>query len=435
MIRFWLLGFVAVMVMGSADVAARDISEPLLPEADGQKHLGVASCASSVCHGAPLERQSTTVLQNEYVTWSRHDHHSGAYNTLLNAASARIATNLGLGDAKDAAICLDCHADNVANEFRGPEFDLTDGVGCEACHGGSESWIASHVLPKSERSVHQEVSFYPTHTPEALGRLCLSCHLGTENKLTTHRLMGAGHPRLSFELVTFLELLPPHWARDDDYKARKSETDLVGLWVSGQLTAADEMLELIEQHTADEFQLIPEIALFDCHACHHAMTEQRWRTFALTQGVDPGALRINLAPFAFLIPIAEGLETASSKPMLESIRILNRSTGGSRAEFKLALAKMSTELREVRSSASRALDPSMRMRMLRSLAENAAVGDYHDYALAEQAAMAMNLMLRSLNLWDATRPKMQAVFATLESETDYQPAAFARSASNLLEEI
>ena len=73
--------------------------------------------------------------------------------------------------------------------------------------------------------------------------------------------------------------------------------------------------------------------------------------------------------------------------------------------------------------------------MLRSLAENAAVGDYHDYALAEQAAMAMNLMLRSLNLWDATRPKMQAVFATLESETDYQPAAFARSASNLLEEI
>ena len=108
MIRFWLLGFVAVMVMGSADVAARDISEPLLPEADGQKHLGVASCASSVCHGAPLERQSTTVLQNEYVTWSRHDHHSGAYERRVSAARSDYAPIQE--KYKISKVCSEAHA-------------------------------------------------------------------------------------------------------------------------------------------------------------------------------------------------------------------------------------------------------------------------------------------------------------------------------------
>ena len=64
-------------------------AQSALPQDDGYVHLGVASCASSVCHGAMLERTSTTVLQNEYVTWTRHDHHADAYNTLLTDASKR----------------------------------------------------------------------------------------------------------------------------------------------------------------------------------------------------------------------------------------------------------------------------------------------------------------------------------------------------------
>jgi hypothetical protein len=41
-----------------------------LPQYDGQMHLGVASCASGVCHGSVRPRSGTRVLQNEYVTWS-----------------------------------------------------------------------------------------------------------------------------------------------------------------------------------------------------------------------------------------------------------------------------------------------------------------------------------------------------------------------------
>ena len=50
----------------------------------------------------------------------------------------------GIADATREPLCLDCHAENVAAALRGPRFQLDDGVGCEACHGASARWIASH---------------------------------------------------------------------------------------------------------------------------------------------------------------------------------------------------------------------------------------------------------------------------------------------------
>jgi len=44
---------------------------------------------------------------------------------------------------------------------------------------------------------------YPTEEPMERARLCLSCHLGTERKFATHEIMGAGHPRLAFELELY----------------------------------------------------------------------------------------------------------------------------------------------------------------------------------------------------------------------------------------
>ena len=87
------------------------------------------------CHGSVRARDATNVAQNEYVIWTRRDRHRAAYNTLLTDDSKR-CKNLGLKSAHEADMCLDCHADNVAVEKRGERFQIDDGVGCEACHGG-----------------------------------------------------------------------------------------------------------------------------------------------------------------------------------------------------------------------------------------------------------------------------------------------------------
>ena len=41
-----------------------------LPQYSEDAHMGVATCASSVCHGSVRPRSSTSVSQNEYVVWS-----------------------------------------------------------------------------------------------------------------------------------------------------------------------------------------------------------------------------------------------------------------------------------------------------------------------------------------------------------------------------
>src|SRR5579862_2835448 len=113
--------------------------------ASGYKHLGVASCAASVCHGKLTAQTGRDVALNEYRIWLEQDRHSQAYRALDNPRSRSIAANLGLPSASAAKICLDCHADNVPANQRGPKFQLSDGVQCEACHGGSEKWIETHT--------------------------------------------------------------------------------------------------------------------------------------------------------------------------------------------------------------------------------------------------------------------------------------------------
>src|SRR5262245_30757667 len=79
--------------------------------ADGT-FLGVATCASGMCHGSIVARIGSHVAQNEYTIWSRRDAHARAYQTLSNERARQIAQRLGLASAEGAAECTSCHALN-----------------------------------------------------------------------------------------------------------------------------------------------------------------------------------------------------------------------------------------------------------------------------------------------------------------------------------
>src|SRR5690606_37170209 len=164
--------------------------------------------------------KDSNVLQNEFVTWSRVDkHHTRAYAVLRNERSQRIARNLGLKEpAHEARLCLDCHAHHPPPAQRGERFRVEDGVSCEGCHGPAEGWIKSHVAPGATHADNVARGLYPTDEPVAQAELCLSCHFGNRDKCVTHRMMGAGHPRMSFEPDTFAQTQPPHFVADADWQ-------------------------------------------------------------------------------------------------------------------------------------------------------------------------------------------------------------------------
>ena len=85
--------------------------------------------------------------------------------------------------------------------------------------------------------------------PIARAQLCLSCHMGTKDRMITHRIMGAGHPRLAFELDTFT-WLHPHYKIGEAWTKRKGDWNGVRDWAVGQGVAAENLLDLVTDEKA-----------------------------------------------------------------------------------------------------------------------------------------------------------------------------------------
>ena len=394
-----------------------------IPQYAEKMHMGVATCASGVCHGSIRPRSATNVLQNEFVTWSRLDPHSNAYNLLFNEDSKRIARNLGLSNAHEAGVCLDCHADNVPSDRRGPKFQIADGVGCESCHGGSENYLSSHTDPKQSHAQNIEDGLYPTDDVVARANLCFSCHMGDQNKIASHEIMGAGHPRLSIELDTFTALEPPHYLVDSDYRKRKWDEDSVVVWAVGQLQAARQTVLLIEEHLNKSDSRFPELSLFDCHACHHPMSDIKWQQNK-TVGLPPGSVRLNDASLSMIFPIVEVLMPEKSKGfarLSKNLHLASTKTVGlarSLTELSVFLDGLEEKLNLISERSEDVMLEILKMGQ---------EGKFRDYVAAEQAVMAVDLLLQANGARGRSEVWLNGLYATVENQDRYNPLAFQRA--------
>jgi hypothetical protein len=386
----------ALLLFAAAFSTSSAVADAPLPYAADGKHLGVVNCASSLCHGSITPWKGSNVLQTEYVTWSRVDKHaSRAYAVLFEERSQRIARNLGIKEpAQDAKVCLDCHADNPPAERRGERFKVADGVGCEACHGPSEGWIRSHVAPGATHQENLSRGLYPTSDPPAQARLCLSCHFGNKDKIVTHRMMGAGHPRMAFELDTFTQTEPPHFVIDADWQRRKRTWDGVRVWAIGQAIVAQELIDVLLDPKRSHDGLFPELVVFDCHACHHPMSNVRWTP---RQGVGPGRIRFNDANLLMVRQIVRQVLPAQEKEYNGQVSALYRAVAGEGGDTKEAATKLRAGLdRVVEKVAEKNFDGKDLRGILSGLVDDGLAGEYSDYAGAEQATMAIGSVLNFL---------------------------------------
>lgn len=200
-------------------------------------HEGVASCGGSACHSR-LVASGKTVRQNELITWqdksSAAGDHSRAWQVLTTARADAITAKLGLGRARDAAACLGCHAETPSAAMRGERFKTADGVGCEACHGGSGAWLAGHYAVGATHAANVGQGMAALEDPRTRAGLCLDCHFGSAkpNQFVNHQMMAAGHPRISFELDLF-SALQSHYDVNAAYAKRKQVFSGMKFWAVG----------------------------------------------------------------------------------------------------------------------------------------------------------------------------------------------------------
>jgi hypothetical protein len=442
--RLCLLALFATFAALSAvapGVAAGDAPKPkakagviTMPYRSADTSMGVVNCANSLCHGSVTPIPESNVLQTEYVTWSRVDKHARAYHVLGNEQSLRIARNLGLGNPKEAKLCLDCHTHNVAKDLRGERFRLDDGVSCEACHGPSGRWLQAHVQDGASHDGNLSAGLYPTSEPAARARLCLSCHFGNADRFVTHRLMGAGHPRMAFELDTFTTVEPAHFKADADWEKRKRLWDGVQVWAIGQALAVSETMGVLQDPKRGRDGLFPELVLFDCHACHHPMSERRWTP--RTPGLGPGAVRLNDANMLMVRQIARVVDAPLGARIAATMLKLQQAVASGNDALDLARALQADMAALIPRLETHAFTAADLRAILAGLVDDGLNGQYHDYAGAEQATMAIGSvasfmyergMLKSARSINGGLATLQASVADDER---YNPAQFQAALRN-----
>jgi hypothetical protein len=227
--------------------------------------VGNAGCAAAGCHNA---NDAPGTPGSEFSTWASADPHAKAYEALKKPESRRMWELLkqpprpGVTGPEDDALCLNCHAPaGVPAANRVAPYDLrTDGVGCESCHGPASGYRTTHYqADKSAPGL--------TNTKDLAARVkaCADCHVGNANQDVNHDLIAAGHPRLFWEYSAYHDLLPRHWPGEDGGPfAAKA-------WAVGGIASAQASAELQAARCGDG-KPWPELADFNCYACHHDLT-------------------------------------------------------------------------------------------------------------------------------------------------------------------
>jgi hypothetical protein len=434
--------FAAAALALLAAVAAAQTVAPAAPAASTplpyqakDKSMGVVNCANSLCHGSVQPIKDSNVLQTEYVTWSRVDKHARSYKVLFNEQSQRIARNLGLTKpAHEEKICLDCHAHNIPQAQRGERFKFDDGVSCEACHGPSGRWLEAHVQDGATHADNLKAGLYPTDDPVQRAQLCLSCHFGNADRFVTHRIMGAGHPRMSFELDTFTAVEPAHFKPDSDWEKRKGIWDGVKVWAIGQALVVTELMDVLADPKRGRDGLFPELVLFDCHACHHPMSDRRWAP--RIAGLGPGAVRLNDSSMLMVRQIARVVDPALGERIASTMTRLQQTvTGGGDAigQAKALKGEMATLIAVLD---KRTIGEADMRAVLAGLVNDGLAGQYRDYAGAEQATMAIgsvaNFMYQRGVLKSArdVNSGLTALQAAVANDERYSPAQFQAALRN-----
>jgi len=89
-------------------------------------------------------------LQNmgeQFSVW-KNSKHSGAYTILFSTKARDYASKNGLQSPEKEEKCLKCHTTEfrLSGVEKGKSYNITEGVGCEACHGAGSGYSPAEVM-------------------------------------------------------------------------------------------------------------------------------------------------------------------------------------------------------------------------------------------------------------------------------------------------
>ncbi|HEX8262766.1 MAG TPA: multiheme c-type cytochrome [Allosphingosinicella sp.] len=399
-------------------------------------YVGVATCSGSTCHGRS-EATGAIVRQDELRLWqdpsSPAGAHSRAWRVLTEPRARAIAARLGIGEAASAPMCLGCHA-TPASGARGPRFQISDGVGCESCHGAASNWLASHYAVGGTHSANVSRGLVPLDDPRARAGKCLDCHFGSagSGQFADHRMMAAGHPRISFELDLFTTL-QQHHDEDGDYVRRKGRSNAVANWAVGQATALERSLALFATPGRGTNGMFPEFYFFDCHSCHRRISDDP--RFEPSKAANPARpIPSGTPPYndenMIMLAAAARVAAPQAAPRFErDSRRFHAAMTRDRASALAAAAALKESARAVAADLARGVSRDQVFAIIDSIAGDAISPRFTDYTGSVQAVMAVDTLFSSLGAGapESIRADINGAYRAVRDPNAYDPREFRAS--------
>lgn len=374
--------------------------------------------------------------------------HSRAFAVLSSARSQAIAARMGIGSASSAQECLGCHADPAATG-RGPRFQVSDGVGCEACHGGAEKWLQSHYSVGATHRGNVQNGMRALENPAERASVCLDCHFGSSRKgqFVNHRIMAAGHPRIAFELDLF-STLQQHHDEDADYAERKGgKSSNVRFWAVGQAMALDRSLDLYGKPTGGA-GIFPEFYFFDCHSCHRRIFDDE--DARPQKPANPGRpIPAGMPPYNDENMIMLSAAARVAAPALASrldadSRNFHAALARDRSSAIAAAAKLRGTAQALASAFTAAsFNRDQVFAIIEAVSSEAISQRYTDYEGSVQAVMAIDTLLNALvnagqvppSAATSIRGDVNVAYGAVRDPNDYRPVEFRRALGSAVRTI
>jgi mono/diheme cytochrome c family protein len=367
--------------------------------------------------------------------------------------------------------CLRCHATWPADAQspKQPPVQLSLGVSCQACHGPGQKWFFPHQLsPYAWRVVAAEeksrLGFYDVRSPAKKAELCTSCHVGNiqQEKLVKHEWYAGGHPPLpSFELASFQTQMPVHWkplaakpnfafrdgplARDDSaiaanlrslreagvsdegikanyleahgFASPDAAADLprakdVTVGGAAVLAAYVRLIGDYAALAADNKAAWPELALYDCSACHHELRAGLAVAMRPKRKHVPG--RPPPATWPAALTMLAGQRAAASEgeksdwplvqaQLLQLDRAMTDRPFGNPDAIRKAAQPLAEALRRMMGNAEQSRYTDTAGRQAVQLLADTARPEVNDFYSARQIAWAIREVAKDLQVRDAER--------------------------------
>ncbi|HTE42858.1 MAG TPA: hypothetical protein VK629_18695, partial [Steroidobacteraceae bacterium] len=270
---------------------------------------------------------------------------------------------------------------------------------------------------------------YATELPKERANLCLGCHLGTRDRFATHAILGAGHPRLSFEMEAFTANQPAHYTVDADYVQRKGKIEGANLWLTGQFETARRWAALLQTDLAHPPGLFPEFAFYDCHSCHHPLDQKRWSQQRAGAGASPGTMRLQTYSLLTLQAVAESVANGGDATSLIAARsALVRAGQADANAVKVAAKQLQDWLNARESWVQRQYSRADVTQIRKRLVDYAAADRASDFGAAEQIVLGVESLSYALGDRDKLKAPLDALYRAVKSDTDFDPTRFAEAA-------